>query len=75
MRSETWAGIIVGVAALLLGAGTLGVAVWTRRRRGELGPSYASSGGMVYTVAQVGCGGTLALLGVAMMILALVTNR
>lgn len=64
----------MGLLALLVGLAGIAAAVRTRRRL-RYSETYASSGGIVYTVVQVGCSGILLAGGVALMVLALIFRR
>jgi hypothetical protein len=68
-------GLGLGLLALLLGAAGIAAAVRTRRRRAINPEMYAATGGIAYTVVQVGCSGLLVLGGVGLMILAIVFRR
>ena len=64
----------MGLLALLVGLAGIAAAIRTRRRR-WYSETYASSGGIVYTVVQVGCSGLLLVGGVILMTLALIFRR
>jgi hypothetical protein len=68
-------GFGLGLLATLLGLGGIAAAMRTRRRRARYAETYASTGGIVYTVVQVGCSGVLVLIGVALMALAIIFRR
>jgi hypothetical protein len=68
-------GLGLGLLATLLGIGGISAAVRTRRRRARYPETYASSGGIFYTVVQVGCSGLLLLIGLVLMVLAVVFRR
>jgi hypothetical protein len=68
-------GFGLGLLATLLGIGGISAAVRTRRRRARYAETYASSGGIMYTVAQIGCSGVLLLIGVVLMVLAVIFRR
>lgn len=57
----------LGMLATLLGIGGIIGALRTRRRRTEIAPTYGSTGGIVYTVVQLGCSGALLVGGVILM--------
>ena len=59
----------------MIGTAGVAAAVRTRRRRARYAETYASSGGIVYTVIQVGCSGMLLLGGIGLMVLALIFRR
>jgi hypothetical protein len=68
-------GFLLGVFAFLLGIGAIAAAL--RRRRGKMRypETYAASGGIAYTVVQVGCGAVLLLGGASLIVLALLYRR
>ncbi len=68
-------GFLLGAFALLLGAGAIAAAVRRRRGRVRYPETYAASGGMAYTIVQIGCGGVLLLGGVGLITLALIYPR
>jgi hypothetical protein len=68
-------GFLLGVFALLLGVGAIAAALRRRRARARYPETYAASGGIAYTVIQVGCGGVLLLGGVGLIVLALVSRQ
>jgi hypothetical protein len=64
----------MGLLALILGVAlTLG-ALRRRRMRFLNAPTYAATGGIVYTVFQLGCAGLLVLAGVVLLIVTLLTR-
>jgi hypothetical protein len=65
----------LGLLAALLGIGGISAAVRTRRRRARYAETYASSGGIMYTAAQIGCSGVLLLIGIVLMVLAVIFRR
>ena len=68
-------GFLLGVFALLLGVGAIAAALLRRRARVHYPETYAASGGIAYTIVQIGCGGVLLLGGVGLMVLAMVYRR
>jgi NADH:ubiquinone oxidoreductase subunit K len=52
----------------------MGGALLTRRRRAAFASTYASSGGIVYTVFQVGCAAALILIGLGIVVVILVSR-
>jgi hypothetical protein len=68
-------GLGLGFLAFLLGGAGVAAAVRTRRRRASSPDSYGASGGIVFTVVQVGCSGLLLLGGVGLMTLAIIFRR
>jgi hypothetical protein len=75
MRSQTIAPLVVGAVAVVLGLLWLMGAVLTRRRRAAFASTYAASGGIVYTVFQLGCAGALVLIGILIFLVVLVSGR
>jgi hypothetical protein len=67
-------GLGLGLLAVLIGFAGIAAAIRTRRRE-RYAETYASTGGIVYTVVQVGCSGLLLVGGVALMVLALIFRR
>ena len=67
--------LLLGVFAFLLGVGAIAAAIRRRRGRERYPETYASSGGIAYTIAQVGCGGVLLLGGGGLVVLALVFHH
>lgn len=68
-------GFGLGLLALMLGVAGIAGALRTRRRRARYAETYASTGGIVYTVVQVGCSGALLLCGIGLMALAVIFRR
>ena len=66
---------MLGVFALLLGIGAIAAAMRRRRDRERYPETYSASGGVVYTAAQMGCGGVLLLAGVGLIALAIIYRR
>jgi hypothetical protein len=75
MSGQNAAVIGLGILAVLLGIAGIVAAVRTRRRRAEIAPTYGSTGGMVYTVVQLGCSGVLLLGGLVLVTLVLLAKR
>ncbi|TMB45267.1 MAG: hypothetical protein E6J53_06455 [Chloroflexi bacterium] len=71
MVGATVSPFVLGVFAFLLGMGAIAVALRRRRGRSRYPETYAATGGIVYTVVQIGCGAVLLLGGLGLMILAL----
>jgi len=68
-------GLGLGALAFLLGTAGIAAAIRTRRRRASNPDMYGATGGVAYTVVQVGCSGLLVLGGIGIMILAIVFRR
>jgi hypothetical protein len=75
MTGQSAAVIGLGILAVLLGVGGIFGALRTRRRRAEIAPTYGSTGGMVFTVVQLGCSGALLLGGVILITVVLLAKR
>ncbi len=75
MSGQEIGGIGLGLFAALLGVGGIGAAIRTRRRRAEIAATYGASGGIVYTVVQIGCSTLLAIGGLALIAVALLLRR
>jgi hypothetical protein len=65
-------GFLLGIFAFLLGVGAIAAAFRRRRARARFPETYAGSGGMAYTIVQVGCGGLLLAGGVGLIALAMI---
>lgn len=68
-------GLLLGVIAVAAGVVAVISAVLTRRRRAEIADTYASTGGIVYSVVQFGCAGLLVLAGLLLIAVVLVRLR
>lgn len=68
-------GFGLGLLAALLGIAGIVGALRIRRRRARYAESYASTGGIAYTVVQIGCSGVLLLGGIVLMTLAIIFRR
>jgi hypothetical protein len=75
MNGQNAAVIGLGILAVLLGVGGVFGALRTRRRRAEIAPTYGSTGGIVYTVVQLGCSGAMLLGGVILIAVVLLAKR
>jgi hypothetical protein len=67
--------LLLGVFAFLLGIGAIAAALRRRRGRQSYPETYASSGGIAYTIVQMGCGAVLLLGGGGIVALVLVTKH
>jgi uncharacterized membrane protein HdeD (DUF308 family) len=65
-------GFLLGIFAFLLGVGAIAAAFRRRSARARFPETYAGSGGMAYTIVQVGCGGLLLAGGVGLIALAMI---
>lgn len=72
MTGTSTGGLLLGVFVFVLGGAGIAVALRGRRRRAANAEAYAMTGGIAYTVVQVGCSGLLVLAGIGFMTLALV---
>jgi hypothetical protein len=68
-------GFGLGLLAFLLGTAGVAAAVRTRRRRERYANTYAASGGIAFTIVQIGCSGLLLLGGVGLMVLSIIFRR
>jgi hypothetical protein len=68
-------GLLLGVFALLLGLGAIAAALRRRRGKARYPETYAATGGIVYTIVQMGCGGILLLGGAALIALAVINRH
>ena len=75
MGGQSAAVIGLGILAALLGVGGIAAAIRTRRRRAEIAPTYGSTGGMLYTVVQLGCSGAMLLGGAILITVVLLAKR
>jgi hypothetical protein len=75
MGGQEAAVVGLGVLAALLGVGGILGALRTRRRRAEIAPTYGSTGGIVYTVVQLGCSGALLVGGLILITVVLLAKR
>ncbi|HEY6874748.1 MAG TPA: hypothetical protein VI384_00155 [Candidatus Dormibacteraeota bacterium] len=71
MTGEQAAGLGMGLLACLLGAGGIYAAIRRRARRAEIAATYASTGGIAYTIVQAGCSGLLVVGGLGLIVVAL----
>ena len=75
MAGPSTGGFVLGIFAFLLGIAAIAAALRRRRGRERYPETYAASGGIVYTIVSMGCGGVLLLGGAGLMVLALVFKR
>jgi hypothetical protein len=68
-------GFGLGLLAFLIGAAGIAAALRTRRRRASYANTYGASGGIVFTVVQIGCSGLLLLGGLGLIVLAIIFRR
>jgi hypothetical protein len=75
MGAQDAAVVGLGILAVLLGVGGMVGAIRTRRRRAEIAPTYGSTGGIFYTMVQLGCSGAMLLGGVLLITVVLLAKR
>ena len=68
-------GLLLGLFAFLLGVGAIAAAVRTRRGKMRYPETYAASGGIAYTIVQIGCGVVLLAGGAGLIVLALIFKK
>jgi hypothetical protein len=68
-------GLGLGLLAFLIGAAGIAAALRTRRRRANFADTSGASGGIAFTIVQVGCSGLLLVGGVGLMALAIIFRR
>ena len=68
-------GLLLGVFAFLLGVGAIAAALRRRRGKARYPETYAATGGIVYTIVQMGCGAILLLGGAGLVALAVVNRH
>lgn len=66
---------MLGAIALLLGIGAMAAALLRRRARARYPETYAASGGVAYTIVQMGCGAALLLGGLGLIVLAMAFRK
>jgi hypothetical protein len=67
MSTHLVGGLILGGVIILVGVAWVFGALRRRRDRATSAPTYAATGGIVYTVFQLGCAGLLILAGIAIL--------
>jgi hypothetical protein len=75
VTGATASGFLLGIFAVLLGAALTAAALRRRRKRALYGETYHATGGVAYTVIQIGCAALFILGGVLLMILAVIFRR
>lgn len=71
MNLHLLGGMALGALTVLVGVAWVFGALRRRRERALTAPTYAATGGVVYTVFQLGCAGVLVLGGLAILALML----
>jgi hypothetical protein len=74
LNSHLLGGLLFGGLALLLGIGMVLGALQRRRMRFQNAPTYAATGGVIYTVFQLGCAGLLIVAGIVVLVIMVVTR-
>ena len=67
MSGHLLGGLVLGALAVVVGIGWIFGALRPRSDRAETAPTYAATGGVVYTAFQIGCAGLLILGGLAIL--------
>ena len=75
MTGATAGGFLLGVFGILLGAALTAAALRRRSKRALYGETYHATGGVAYTVIQIGCAALFIIGGVALMVLAMIFRR
>ncbi len=68
-------GLLLGVFTFLLGIGAIAAAVRRRRGKMQYPETYAATGGMAYTIVQIGCGAVLLAGGAGLITLAVIFKK
>ena len=68
-------GLLLGVFAILLGVGAIAAALRRRRGKARYPETYAATGGILYTIVQMGCGVVLLIGGAGLVSLAVIFKR
>ena len=66
---------MLGAFVFLLGIGAIAAALRRRRGKEAYPETYAATGGIAYTIVQMGCGAVLLLGGGGLVVLTLVFER
>jgi hypothetical protein len=75
VTGATAGGFLLGIFGVLLGAALIAAAFSRRRKRALYGETYHATGGVAYTIIQIGCAALFILGGVILMILAMIFRR
>jgi hypothetical protein len=75
VTGATASGFLLGIFAILLGAALTAAALRRSRRRALYGETYHATGGIAYTVIQIGCAALFILGGILLMTLAVIFRR
>jgi hypothetical protein len=74
MSSHLAGGLVLGLAALILGVGLAAAALRRRRMREANAPTYAATGGPLYMAFQLGCAGLLIVAGMLLLAIMVLTH-
>lgn len=69
MNAHLLGGLVLGGLVLLVGLAWVAGAIRRVRDRALTAPTYAATGGVMYTVFQMGCAGMLILAGIVILVL------
>jgi predicted transporter len=69
MNAQHLGGVVMGGLVLLVGVAWVLGAIRRVRERALSAPTYEATGGVVYTVFQVGCAGLLIVAGLVILVL------
>jgi hypothetical protein len=69
MDAQHLGGLVMGGLVLLVGLAWVLGAIRRVRERALSAPTYAATGGVVYTVFQIGCAGLLIVAGLVILVL------
>jgi hypothetical protein len=69
MDAQHLGGVVMGGLVLLVGVAWVLGAIRRVRERALTAPTYAATGGVVYTVFQIGCAGLLIVAGLVILVL------
>ncbi len=75
MSGAQLGGLGLGLFACLLGVGGVFAAIRRYRRRSEIASTFGQTGGVAYTVIQMGCSGILFVGGLGLVVVALLVKR
>ena len=75
MSGQVVGGLAMGSFACLLAVGGIVAAIRRRNRRAEIAATYGQTGGVAYTVVQLGCSALLLIAGLGLIVLTLVLTR
>ena len=67
MSAHLLGGLVLGGLTILVGVAWVFGALQRRRDRAATAPTYAATGGVVYTVFQLGCAGLLIFAGLVIL--------